>query len=76
MVFRLGGEIGQFFYHKLNADTVTIALGLGWGHGLGRRSRFDWGVKVFECCTIELLIDLKTKPLQGLIIFDKQILDD
>ncbi|PZV27560.1 MAG: hypothetical protein DCF12_03930 [Snowella sp.] len=30
MVFRLEGEIGQFFYHKLNADTVTIALGLGW----------------------------------------------
>jgi len=31
MVFRLGREIRQFFYHKLNADTVTIALGLGWG---------------------------------------------
>ena len=59
---------------------MTIALGLGLEHGLGlasgRRSRFDWGVKVFECCTIELLIDLKTKPLQELMIFDKQILDD
>jgi hypothetical protein len=51
---------------------VTIALGLG----LGGRSRFDWGVKVFECCTIELLIDLKTKPLQELMIFDKQLSDD
>ena len=52
MVFRLGREIRQFFYHKLNADTVTIASELGSERGLERRSRFDGEVKVFECCTI------------------------
>jgi hypothetical protein len=56
MVFRLGGEIRQFFYHKLNADTVTIALGLGLGIASGRRSRFDREVKVFGSDSIVVVV--------------------
>jgi hypothetical protein len=48
MVFRLGREIRKFFYHKLNSDTVTIALGLGLerrSHSAASRSRFVFSPK-------------------------------